>query len=367
MAGGKRRGGVLFIILALVLIAALAAVYFLYLRPQQQAPVATVETPVPAQEMVDIVVTSQFVSRGTLITESVLTTIKFPKAELVEGMFYTDIVQVIGKRARLNLEARIPVTNTMLMDERAGSLASADIPSGMTAFSIPIAPETSVSFAPQQYDHVMVVACIMLVDVDPSWQTRLPNNTGQVIGPSAGAEGAPSIISASVAASTAPQGRFEVDSQSFQPFYIVPSETTQRSRLVCQTVIQDSLVLKVGQFALATDATAAEGEAQPTEAPASEATETPATPVPTSITLVVTPQDTVILNYLLLSGAKMSLALRGAGDSAQIATDPVTLQYIMDSKNIPLPAKLPYAMEPRVDSLVYPSFGSETVEAAPAP
>lgn len=366
MAGGKRRGGVLFIILALVLIAALAAVYFLYLRPQQQAPVASVETPAPAQELVDIVVTSQFIPRGTLITDAVLTTIKFPKAELVEGMFYTDMVQVVGKRARLNLEARIPVTNTMLMDERAGSLASADIPSGMTAFSIPIAAETSVSYAPQQYDHVMVVACLMLADVDPSWQTRLPNNTGQVIGPSAGAEGAPSIVSASVAAGTAAQGRFEVDAQSLQPFYVIPSESTQRARLVCQTVIQDSLVLRVGEFPLTAETTPANTtEAQPTPTPEGETP--PAVTAPSSITLVVTPQDTVILNYLLLSGAKMSLALRGAGDATQIATDPVTLQYIMDSKNIPLPAKLPYAMEPRVDSLVFPSFSTGTVEATPAP
>jgi len=33
---------------------------------------------------------------------------------------------------------------------------------------------------------------------------------------------------------------------------------------------------------------------------------------PGSVTLVVTPQDTLILNYLLLSGTKLSLALRSS-------------------------------------------------------
>jgi pilus assembly protein CpaB len=63
-----------------------------------------------------------------------------------------------------------------------------------------------------------------------------------------------------------------------------------------------------------------------------------------------------VLNYLLLAGTKISLALRSASDSAVITTDSVTLQYIMEQKNIPSPVKLPYNVEPRVDSLVYPGF-----------
>jgi hypothetical protein len=50
------------------------------------------------------------------------------------------------------------------------------------------------------------------------------------------------------------------------------------------------------------------------------------------------------------------MALRGAGDTGAIATDPVTLQYIMDQKNIPSPLKLPYSIEPRIDTITYPGF-----------
>ena len=38
----------------------------------------------------------------------------------------------------------------------------------------------------------------------------------------------------------------------------------------------------------------------------------------------------------------LSMALKGAGDTQITITDPVTLQYIMDQKNIPSPVKLPY-------------------------
>ena len=150
------------------------------------------------------------------------------------------------------------------------------------------------------------------------------------------------------------RGRFELDSTTNEPVYVVPSEE-QRPRLICQTVLQDVTVLKVGMFPL-------EAEEAPVvenvEAPV-VATETPDELGPTypgSVTLIVSPQDNLILNYLSLAGAKLSLALRSAADTSVYTTDPVTLQYIMDTKNIPAPAKLPYGTEPRVDSLIYPSF-----------
>ncbi len=102
--------------------------------------------------------------------------------------------------------------------------------------------------------------------------------------------------------------------------------------------------------------------------PAAAATATPAPVEPSvqvgtsyanytgSVTLILTPQDTLIMNYLLLSGTKLSLALRSAGDAGEIVTDSVTLQYVMDQKNITDPSKLPFSVEPRVDTLVYPGF-----------
>jgi hypothetical protein len=43
----------------------------------------------------------------------------------------------------------------------------------------------------------------------------------------------------------------------------------------------------------------------------------------------------------------LTLALRNPNNIQTILTDAVTQQYLMDQKNIPLPAKLPFALESR--------------------
>ncbi len=244
----------------------------------------------------------------------------------------------------------------------AGSLAAFDIPAGMTAYSLAVSPETAVAYAPQQGDHVMVVGCMLLTDVDSSFQTRLPNDTVITFGAQSTAAEPSGAISLGVQAG-APfidgdaisRGRFELESTVNQPIYVLPSEV-QRPRLVCQSVIQDAMVLNVGMFALEAEK-AGSAVAEPTQVVIDEESPAPAGPAyPGSITIIVSPQDTLILNYLSLAGAKLSLALKSAGDTAPYTTDPVTLQYIMDQKNIPAPVKLPFGVEPRVDTLVFPTF-----------
>ncbi len=57
----------------------------------------------------------------------------------------------------------------------------------------------------------------------------------------------------------------------------------------------------------------------------------------------------------------MNLVLRSAGDNEIRNTEAVTLQFIMDQYQIPNPAKLPYGMQPRMDS--FPSM----IEPFPEP
>jgi hypothetical protein len=78
--------------------------------------------------------------------------------------------------------------------------------------------------------------------------------------------------------------------------------------------------------------------------------------VPTTITLIVTPQDAITLNYLVNSSAQLTLALRGAGDEQIAQTEAVTLQYLLDHYGIPVPAKLSDGIEPRTDQLINPLY-----------
>jgi len=53
------------------------------------------------------------------------------------------------------------------------------------------------------------------------------------------------------------------------------------------------------------------------------------------------------MSYLRQSNISFSLALRNPNNIQEIVTDAVTQQYLMDQKDIPLPAKLPFGLETR--------------------
>jgi Flp pilus assembly protein CpaB len=361
MATQKKRAGRVIIIITLILIVGLALVYILLTSKQGSGNSSnSAKTATPSVELVDIVVASQTIPRGTLITSDYLTTIKYPKNQMPANTFFGKVEDAVGTKAKITIDPGVPLTTSEVFHENEGSLASFDIPTGMVAASIAISPETAVAYAPQQGDHVTVVGCLLLVDVDTAFQTILPNLTavtfksGSIVssGTTSGSASSSMVISAQGVA----QGHYVVDTSSNDPIYVIPSEQ-QRSREVCQTIIQDAEVLKVGTFPIVTD----NGTTiQPT--PIVNTANQSGTPVPSgsiypgSVTLIVSPQDNIILTYLETSGTTLSLALRSAGDTSTITTDPVTLQYVMDQKNIPSPAKAPYSTDPRVDKLVFPTF-----------
>ncbi|MGW8249972.1 MAG: hypothetical protein ACWGO1_04965, partial [Anaerolineales bacterium] len=107
----------------------------------------------------------------------------------------------------------------------------------------------------------------------------------------------------------------------------------------------------------------AEGEAQPAEEAQTQEQAPTLPPAPDLITLIVTPQDAITLNYLLYYqsylGSQLTLALRSAEDDSRVATEAVTMQYLLEQYNIPVPAKLPYGIEPRQDKVVLPPLNSD--------
>lgn len=364
-AGGRRRSiGRILILLALLLIAAVAGIFVVFRNQIIPAPAAPQQ--VLQDKMTSIVITTQAIARGTTLKEDVLTTVPYPEKEMVQGTFFTNIAEVVGKQAKYDLTPRVPLTSSMIVDSPVGSMSAFQIPRGMVAIAIPITRLTSVSYAPQPGDHVVLIATIMLTDVDPSFQTKLPNKTGLVLAP--GPIQDPTSLTAAVNAGdkTAGQsGRVEMDPTLGHGVYVVSSEDQgPRPRPVSQTLIQDAIVLQVGST-LNKDPNSTDAvDPQPTPAPAA-GDKAPAAP-PQDISLVVSPQDAVTINYLMLIGAKLNLALRSAGDIDKIKTEAVTLQFLMDQYNIPNPAKLPFAVEPRVDNLKYPD-STESQSTTPPP
>ncbi len=359
-AGGRRRSGTIFILLALVLVLVMAVGAYMFrdqLLPKPEQPVADVFTPTPSQPMVDIVVLAQPVARGTTITDDMLETVPYPQNEMMQGLFFTDKKDIAGKRASYDLPQGMPITPGQLTDMDKGSYAAFRIPRGMVAISIPVSELTSVSYALQPGDHVNIITSLLLVDIDANFQARLPNDTAVIVQPGPSESG--TTLTMGIQPQSGKQGRAELDPTMNQAIYLEPSEQ-QRPRLVSQAVIQDAIVLWMGDFP--NDGKITDTAFQPTATPVPQdqqnAEQTPAPPVPSRpevVSLIVTPQDAVTLNYLVLSKAHINLVLRGSGDTDKVNTEAVTLQFLMDQYNIPSPAKLPYGTEPRLNEVVEPT------------
>ena len=371
------RKGRIFFIIALILILGLGAVAIFYFRglPSSTPETASETVEAPVVDMVSVVVVTQQVPRGYLLNETVLGTIEIPREMLIEG-YFTDMAQVVGRQAKLDLDSNMLLTSSMVVDSpdqlsATGSLAALSIPRGMVAVSIPINRLSSVSYAPRPGDHVNVIATLLIMDLDTDFQAATPNRNAAVLGAGPGVVvGAVSEAEVSVDANTdlskvtgqtigaGPSsviGRTAIDPLLEQTLYVVPSEE-QRPRLVSQTLLQDAIVLGVGDFPL-TDEVQEQPEPTAQELPPLEgetvdpnAEYTSEYPVeaemvkeepklPDLITLIVNPQDAVTLNYLVYAGSQLTLALRPSGDDTRVQTEATTLDFLLTQYNIPVPVK----------------------------
>jgi pilus assembly protein CpaB len=318
---------------------------------------------------VGIITAGQNISPGTVITAAMLNSIQIPQDKLVQGLF-TNKADVVNMYAKYAITQGVPITESMITVSPGnvnlpGSSWAPYIPQGMTAVSIPITRLSSAAFGIRDGDYVDVIVTMLLVDIDPASQTVLPNN---IAGLDAGTtEGILKITQGDVT-----KGVFEVDQVATDPvsnilLYVQPSEK-QRARLVTQMIMQDIQVLHAGTFPLPGEATSdllnnagGAGTPTPTPLPANQTQAAPAIVRPDIITVMVTPQDAVTLTYLMYSGAQITLSLRNPNDKTPVSQpDAAMLEYLLTQYNIPVPAKLPYALEPRLDALQQPKLGNDS-------
>ncbi|MEM5776090.1 MAG: SAF domain-containing protein, partial [Anaerolineaceae bacterium] len=317
---------------------------------QEEQPVAS--EPAPATVMENVVITVQSISRGDMITEEMVGTAPYPQEYMVEGLFFTDVADVVGRYAKVDMDQGRFLTQADLYEKGEGSFASFEIPEGMVAITIPIPSERYlVSYAIRSGDFINILATIKMVDLDQEFQTILPNSVATLFKREVVyQEGVPTNFDADLTLrvdGSDYMGRIYQDpSIPNEYFYVVPTEP-QRPRLVTQSVFQNVKVLWVGDLPLEAEEAAAAQAAATQNTEEGEQTEAPAPEVikPTRITVALSEQDALALNYLMLTQADLNLVLRSAGDNQVVQTEPVTLQFIMDQYNIPYPTKLPYGID----------------------
>jgi len=291
--------------------------------------------------MQEIVVAAQNVPRGSRITSDAVQMAIWPEESVPDGAL-TDVEQALDRITRVDVVLDMPVTARMLTDEpgdlaAAGSDVALRIPTGKVAYALPVARYSSVAWALQPGDHVDVLISLLVVEMDEEFQAALPNNAS-CVQPPEGEDCRGGVM-----------GRLEVLANGWV-VNLTPGEQ-QRPRLVTQLTVQDATVLRVGDWPMEEEAEPGgegegegEGEEEPQEG--EEPIERPSRASVEPLTLIVTPQDAMVLKYAEELGANIDLVLRSAGDTDPVTTDSVTLQYIFDRFNVEIPPKLPYGVSP---------------------
>jgi pilus assembly protein CpaB len=349
-----RRGRTLIFILLIVVIGVVVAAVAFRTFLQPATPQA------PANVLVYTV--GQNIPQGTKITEDLLTTITLPQSMVPPVAYTVDRkAELLTKIAKYPLDQGVIITSSMVADSSQGVTIAGPqfatwaslIPPGMTAITIPTSRLSLVGYGVNDGAHVNVNACFMFVDVDPSFQSALPNKFIPLTGVTTG----PNITIGEGDLKENLIGRAELDPSFQQPFYLIPNEP-QRGRITCQAIFQNVIVMKLGNFQLAATDSAAAQAAQQQQSPN-------AATAPDIVTLIVSPQDAVTLSYLVYTDAKIMMTLRNPSDDSRMATEAATLQFLLSQYNIPVPAKLPYALEPRIDALTAPSLPGDAVTVQP--
>jgi pilus assembly protein CpaB len=346
-----RRGRTLIFLLLILLVGLVVAyVVLTQLLPQFLSSRA------PQPVSVEVFIAGQNIPQGAKITEDVLATMTIP-VDKVTAVEFTleERSQLVGRAAKFPLDQGVVITSSMVTDSAAaiaiaGPQHASQIPPGMTLASIPANRLSLNAYGISDGAHVNVNACYLFVDVDTAFQSITPNNTA-VLNATGFPEDQLPILTITVGGTAGQQGRLELDPSLQQPFYYVPSEP-QRPRPVCQTIVQDVVVMKTGNFGIA--AASADAAAQQPQA---------APQAPDIVSLIVSPQDAVTLSYMVYTDAKFSLTLRNPSDQSRLATEAATLQFLLSQYNIPIPAKLPYALQPRIDALTEPSLPNDGAPA----
>ena len=371
-----RRGRML-IVVALILILCVVAAFFVT-RGLNPPTTGGEETPV-APDVGYILIAAQDIPRGAEILEAALVVAPFPADSIVETMLH-DKNQATGFHARMDIDRGLPITENMITKEPgdvlgSGSEASIAIPRGMTAIAVPISRLSSVAYALRPGDSVDVLATFMIVDLDRDFQTREPNDTLIMLG-TEGQNLTAFVCNDLQQTDRGPQctnpvpppfGKLVTEEVSQQPLYAKPVEP-QRPRVVSQRLIDYATVLHVGTFTLEAEeeAAAAAPVAGASGAPPAQTQGQAAVPTivrPDIVTLIVTPQEALALNWAIKTGVDLVMTLRAPGDTSADVTTSVTLQYLFDTYVITVPAKQPYGLEPRLDELIVPVLPNDPAPA----
>ena len=350
----------LFIVIGIVLaILAVAGIALVVLNQGSVPDIVSGGTPTPPPgaipldsepETVPVIVARQPIARGGEFPAGSLGRQEFPINNVPPNAIVSES-ETIGKIAKIEIAQGQIILRDFLQDRALGSTGEAafEIPNGRVMVAYPIDRQSSAAYAIQSGDFVDVLITASFVDIDPEFQTILPNKFSFIQTTVTPVDEGDDIVSVAIGPSS-DKGRLAIENEQF-PGFEFPSEG-QRPRRVAQLTVQSAKVIKVGPWI-------EEAPPQPTQ----EGQPPPPPPPPNIISLAVTPQDALVLLWARQTQARTELALRAAGDeNANHSTEAVTLQYMLTRFSIAVPPKLEFGIDKSDD----PTLSSPAPTAAPA-
>ena len=336
-------------------------------EPLQPPPTAT-----PGLE--DVIVAKVNIPVGTMLTDELLEVQRWPRTNIAlqGGYTCTDTTRLVGRITKVDISRGQSLLSPMLALNPTdiasfGSDLSLYVPFGEVAVAFPVDRFNGAALAMRPGDLVDVMMTMRMVDIDPQFGTILPNNVERVI-QSALLNGQPFLLPA------IKDGRLEFIPEINQVAAIFPSTLGLESqdftaglpipKRVTQLTIQQAEVLYVGTWQdpriLEQEQIAARAAAQP-----SEDGTVPPTPTPIPSRLETTPdvvilsmssQDALALNWAMIRGVTLNLALRSPGDQTVFVTTSVSLPQIIDQGGLAIPDQSNFDLHPSLVDIPIPSL-----------
>lgn len=310
-------------------------------------------TPTPAVRNINVVLVAQDISVGSVITEDKIVLGPWPSTYELEGLV-TDKANIVGRRAKTDIRRGEPIFYSQVAETGTAIIYPASdlsliINPNKVAIAVPISRLSSVAYGIRANDHIMIMATLMFIDIDPGLQSDLPNDMLLVHINNDNEIGFQKVTGGRIF-------KEEPLSNTLLATFYVPTEK-QRGRMTSVILVQDARVLNVGNANASTSTLLS----QPTQQAKGEATPVVTKQNPDIVIIEVSPEEALAINFTLRLNGDITYAIRSAGDTTIFNVPSLDIQRMMEDFNIVLPAKLSYGTNPRVDAPVIPRLGNDIV------
>ena len=294
------RRGRLLILIGLILACGTAAIVFVLLQNMQKTPATA---PIKTEE---VVIAAQPIEEGQPAEGRLA--MKAVDANIIPTGALRSLDGTTGLLTKIRIDQGTIVTSAMLEtkeEQMARGQVGQLVEPGYVAMAFPISELSSVSYGVQPNDLIDVMVTFVFIDLDTETQSKEPL--------------CPPICPAAEGQSTT-------------------AAAGQNPRLVAQLTLQKIRVLGVGRWQYMA----------PTPEPGQQGgggSATTAAEPPQFITLMLAPQDALVLKLAREHKASIDLAIRAKDDTQDFATQQVTLEYILNRFGVSLPDRKEYTIE----------------------